>query len=395
MLATAQELGWRIRRNHVFREIHGGDSVFDRPALTRLRRAAASGELGAVVFYHPDRFARSPVWIELIFTEMLHHQLRVAFVQGAAALSADTPEGYLLRYLSGYAAQTELQQHKERTARGKAARLGNGRCLVPCGRGPLYGYRFADLELRQVDGNVSKIIPKARYIVHDGEALVVRQMFKWVLAGWTARAITIELTRRRVPPQRSQVWSRSTVRKLLRDASYIGEGYAHKHKVVKVRRGGQTKTIVVSSPREEWVPYAKGVIPPIVDRATFEMAQAKIRKAGAVNTCANPEKYLLRGGFVLCGLPGCGSAMVVETKRNEGRHTPSASYMCNKAAHGTDLPVEDRRSGMQKIALRCRILDAAVWTRVLRILDDPESVRPPAVRAAAGYGSDRVGPGGS
>jgi DNA invertase Pin-like site-specific DNA recombinase len=176
MLATAQELGWRIRRNHVFREIHGGESVFDRPALTRLRRAAASGELGAVVFHHPDRFARSPVWIELIFTEMLHHQVRVAFVQGGAALSADTPEGYLLRYLSGYAAQTELEQHKERTARGTAARLGPRRWRVAGGRGPLYGYRFADLELRDSNGKVSKITPKARYIVDDQEAQVVRHV---------------------------------------------------------------------------------------------------------------------------------------------------------------------------------------------------------------------------
>src|SRR6266566_766650 len=235
MLATAQELGWRIRRNHVFRETHGGESVFDRPALTRLRCAAATGDVRAVVFYHPDRFARSPVWMELIFKEMLHFQVRVTFVQGDAALGADTSDGYLLRYLSGYAAQTELEQHKERTARGKTARLGNGRCLVPCGRGPLYGYRFADLELQHPDGNASKIIPKARYVVHDDEAQVVRQMFKWLLAGWTARAITIELTRRRVPPRRSRVWSRSTVQKMLRDASYCGEGHAHKHKVVKVR----------------------------------------------------------------------------------------------------------------------------------------------------------------
>src|SRR5438876_4359150 len=300
MLTRAQELGLRIRRNHIFLETCGGESVFDRPALTRLRRAAASGELGAVVFYHPDRFARSPVWIELIFTEMLHHQVRIAFVQGGAALSADTPEGHLLRYLSGYAAQTELEQHKERTARGKTARLGNGRCLVPCGRGPLYGYRFADLEQQHPDGNASKIIPKARYVVHDDEAQVVRQMFKWLLAGWTARAITIELTRRRVPPRRSRVWSRSTVQKMLRDASYCGEGHAHKHKVVKVRCGGQTKNMVVPRPREEWVPYAEGVIPPIIDRATFETAQAILRTKAeaAVNTCANPEKYLLRGGFV-------------------------------------------------------------------------------------------------
>jgi hypothetical protein len=109
----------------------------------------------------------------------------------------------------------------------------------------------------------------------------------------------------------------------------------------------------------------------------------RAKAIGAVNASANREKYLLRGGFVLCGLPGCGSAMIVETKRNEGRHTPSARYMCNKAPHGTDLPVEDRRPGMQKIAIRCRILDGAVWKRVLRVLDDPESVHQQFARLRA------------
>jgi hypothetical protein len=63
--------------------------------------AVASGQVGAVVFYHPDRFARSPAWIELVFKEMLHCRARVAFVQGDAEMAADTPEGYLLRSLNG------------------------------------------------------------------------------------------------------------------------------------------------------------------------------------------------------------------------------------------------------------------------------------------------------
>jgi hypothetical protein len=64
--------------------------------------------------------------------------------------------------------------------------------------------------------------------------------------------------------------------------------------------------------------------------------------------------------------------MIVETKLSDGRHTPAASYMCNKPRHGTDLPLEDRRPGMQKIAIRCRILDEAVWDRVQLVVNNPE-----------------------
>ena len=77
--------------------------------MTRLRRAVAGGEIAAVVFYHPDRFARSPVWLELVFQEFTYVGVRVAFVQGRAELSSDTPEGYLLRALN---AQGEFRRRK-------------------------------------------------------------------------------------------------------------------------------------------------------------------------------------------------------------------------------------------------------------------------------------------
>src|SRR5947209_2893234 len=130
MLAKARELGWRVRRSNIFRETHTGEDLFERPVLTRLRQKIARGEVEAVLFYDVDRFARDPVWIEMVTQECFHFGVQVAFVRGGEDLSRDTPEARILRMLRGFAAQTELGQIRERIARGKRARLEGGKRLT-------------------------------------------------------------------------------------------------------------------------------------------------------------------------------------------------------------------------------------------------------------------------
>src|SRR6266498_820962 len=145
MLDKARELGWRVRRSNIFREVFTGEALFERPVLTALRAKVAQGDLEGVLFYDVDRFARDPVWIEMVTQECFHFGVQVAFVRGGEDLSKDTPEARILRMLRGYAAKTELGQIKERVARGHQARLDAGR-LKPCSTGPLYGYRYVDAD---------------------------------------------------------------------------------------------------------------------------------------------------------------------------------------------------------------------------------------------------------
>src|SRR5438876_1097871 len=86
MLEKARELGWRVRRANVFREIFTGEALFERPKLTQLRAKVAQGELEGVLFYDVDRFARDPVWIEMVTQECFHFGAQVAFVRGGEDL---------------------------------------------------------------------------------------------------------------------------------------------------------------------------------------------------------------------------------------------------------------------------------------------------------------------
>jgi DNA invertase Pin-like site-specific DNA recombinase len=82
MLVRAHELRWRIRKRHVFTETHTFEDLFERPALTRLRQAIARGDVVGMLIFDCDRFARDPVWIEMVTQEALHFGATVAFVIG-------------------------------------------------------------------------------------------------------------------------------------------------------------------------------------------------------------------------------------------------------------------------------------------------------------------------
>src|SRR5207302_1635592 len=83
-------LGWRVHDSNVFTETYTGEDLFERPALTRLHQAVARGDVQAVLFYEVDRFARDPIWIEMVTQECIHFGAQVAFVRGGDDLGQDT-----------------------------------------------------------------------------------------------------------------------------------------------------------------------------------------------------------------------------------------------------------------------------------------------------------------
>src|SRR5579859_44392 len=367
MLAKARELGWRVRRANIFRETHTGEDLFERPVLTRLRQRVARGDIEAVLFYDVDRFARDPVWIEMVTQECFHFGAQVAFVRGGDDLSRDTPEARVLRMLKGYAAKTELGQIKERVARGHRARLDAGR-LKPCSTGPLYGYRYVDAD--RPDPGKRNPAPKVRYVVDEDLASIVRRIFTWATLGWTIRAIAFELMRRGIPGPRGPEWSPSMVKKMLNETAYYGEAYANRYKLVRVRHGEQMVRRKVLRPPEEWVRYPEGVVPPIIDQQTFDAAKQlrEGNKRTSARRLADPEKYLLRSGFVFCG--ECGDRLYVH--RQSPGYGQRTSYWCTSRNHGHDLPPEQRRRNGVQVAIRADTLDTAVWERVVDLLDNPD-----------------------
>ncbi len=116
--------------------------------------------------------------------------------------------------------------------------------------------------------------------------------------------------------------------------------------------------------------YPEGVVPPIIDQQTFDAAKQlrDANKRTSARRCVDPEKYLLRGGFVFCG--DCGDRLYVY--RQSPGYGQRTSYWCTSRKRGRDLPLEQRRRNGVQVVIRADTLDSAVWGCVVDLLDNPD-----------------------
>src|SRR4051812_31338836 len=137
--AYALAHGYSVDDADVYREVFTGVELWERPQLSRLRDVTRRHEVGVVIAYAIDRLARDPVHLGVVLSEAEHAGVPVEFVTEPIDAS---PEGQLIRFVRGYAAKVEHEKIKERTWRGKMARVADGKPLV--GPKAPYGYQWAD-----------------------------------------------------------------------------------------------------------------------------------------------------------------------------------------------------------------------------------------------------------
>jgi len=163
--------GYLVDEAHVYRDVYTGTELWERPQLTKLREAIRQEAVSGVITYAIDRLCRDPVHLGVVHSKTEYHGIAVDFVSEPLD---NTPEGQLIRFVRGYAAKVEAEKIRERSIRGKRARVEAGH-LHRYG-GELYGYR------RNKGAGVRE--------VYEPEAAVVRQIFAWyVRQGWSIKAI--------------------------------------------------------------------------------------------------------------------------------------------------------------------------------------------------------------
>jgi DNA invertase Pin-like site-specific DNA recombinase len=67
--AYAARHGLVVSEPHVYREVHTGAELWQRPLLTRLRAAMRWREVDAVVVHAIDRLSRDPVHLGVVLSE--------------------------------------------------------------------------------------------------------------------------------------------------------------------------------------------------------------------------------------------------------------------------------------------------------------------------------------
>ena len=245
----ANQAGYVITPSDVLQEVASGVSL-DRPQLNRVRLMVATGQVGALFAYSPDRLSRDPVDLSVLMGEFASHGVEVHFVQGPLAAA---PKAESIDAVVRLAADLERSDQRERTVRGMDAVARSGRMPTGSHSHP-FGYRFdADAMKRVFD---------------EAEAPVVKRVFDLYAEGLEVGEIVEKCNAEGVKMRTGKPWTHADIRKILTTTSYVGLDYYGKTSSV----GGGKR---VAKPKEEWIEI-RGYTPALVSEALFEKVQERL-----------------------------------------------------------------------------------------------------------------------
>jgi site-specific DNA recombinase len=362
----AQQHQWPLTTEQIYKDDGYSGARLDRPALDRLRDAAANGAFDVVLITSPDRLARRYAYQVWLLEELERAGVQVIFLERPPT---GDPQDVLVIQIRGVVAEYERTVIADRMRRGRLAALRAGQ-LVPW-TVPPFGYRQDPIRPRDPAG----------LQIDEDAAHVVRQIFTWYIEdGLTLYGVAQRLIDRGVPtPSGRPYWNPSSVRKILMNATYRGMAYGNQKQMVPAKRrhpllgresrgeGGESYRL---RPVEEWI----GVpVPCLIDEARFELAQARLQQNQQWATRNTRGEYLLRR---LLSCRWCGLAMNVW---NNGRY---AYYRCR----GMDvLANRGRREPCHARQIPTARIDALVWDDLRQLLSEPAVLQDAVQRFREGW----------
>ena len=358
--------GFQFEPDHAYVDDgHSGASLL-RPALERLRDAAAAGTVERIYVLAPDRLARRYAHQVLLIEEFRRCGAEVVFLNRPIG---GTPEDDLLLQVQGVIAEYERARILERSRRGRrhAARSG----LVSAFTGAPFGYRYVP---RDHGGGT------ARFEVIEDEARVVRLIFAWVgCERLSLREVCRRLDQAGCPRRNGAArWYASTIHGMLENPAYIGRAmYGRTHYLpprprLRPLRGhpqpSAHATTRVAAPCEEWIAVP---VPALVDEAVFEAAQAQL----AENRKRKRDRQLglrwLLQGLTVCRR--CGYAYYGKTAPRS-RHDRAQGELRYYRCIGADGCRFGGTAVCDNHQVRADRLEAAVWEQVRGLLSEPARV---------------------
>jgi site-specific DNA recombinase len=295
-LAFCKQKGYEVVNR--FSETYSGLTI-ERPELNRLRDLIRNNEIDVLVIYCLDRLSRNATHGVIIRDELDQHHVLLESVTEDIDKS---PLGEAITYLRGTFAQIEAEKIRERTMRGKQARLKEGKLPHGTGKG-IYGYDWHK--------------ETGRRSINESEAKVVQKIFTMILKGYSFNKIAIEFNNLKIKSKSGSLWHPLTIRRIATNETYTGKTYSCKTK--RVARGK-----VIARPVSEWVSLPN-ITPPIITEEMFKRVQDAILKHKQEHTPNHNAVYLLTG-FAKCSK--CGTGLIGTTLTDKKRGYIYRYYQC-------------------------------------------------------------------
>ncbi len=294
----------------------------DRPGLSKLRQDAKAKKFDVVLVYKTDRFSRSlPQVVRLVLEEF--QQLDIGFKSITEPYDTTQPSGRILFANLAAFADFEREQIRERHVRGKRSLAAKGKVMQ---RWQPYGY--------------AKDPITKDWVVNKEEAKNYHLMVNLSLKkNLSCLQIARKLTSLGIPTKRQKhiAWTKGAVKKILKHFVYKGQGY-----------------------------YANVTfpIPPLISEKDWNLVQEGFKKRRLAPKSKVKHEFLLRG-LMICK---CGMRFYCEPSSPPPSKKTRACYRCysQKAAHGKSCGTPN---------MRREPVENWVWTRILRVIAHPSSVK--------------------
>ncbi|MBU4311922.1 MAG: recombinase family protein, partial [Candidatus Omnitrophica bacterium] len=261
-----------------------GRSKKDRRGFLQILEDTKSGlfkryGVEVVLYWATDRLARNTLNALEIQDELEEYGITLYSVSERYDLSTDS--GRIQFIMCSMFAEERSNQISRDTKRGMKQKAMRGEYGCPV---PPIGYKRENKDL----------------VIDEGEAKVVKLIFKLASEGMNAYSIARKLNQRGLATQRGNRWTRKVVAQILRNRLYIGE-------IVYGRSYTTRKGKKIVRPKKEWV-IIQGKHQGFIKKELFEKVQRFMdERAGDKNFIGQRKSfYLLSGlGILKCG---CGSA---------------------------------------------------------------------------------------
>ena len=177
-----------------------------------------------------------------------------------------------------------------------------------------------------------------------------------------------------MPPSTPAVWHVECVRGILTNETYIGTMFYGKRQRIAGKGDPNKKTRWRTVPREEWIPIP---VPPIIDRSTFDAAQARLIVNAQTSRRNRKYEYLLVGGRLKCG--PCGRSM---PGYQNGRGV--RAYRCSLHAYQAQARPHIRRS------ITALPIEQTIWKSVETVLSNPTLIAQELERRQSGTSAQQA-----
>lgn len=216
----ARRHGYEVKPDLVFSDaaISGKDEALDKRAgYHDLLRAWDARDFDAVVVDELSRLTRGGIELALLHERVDRSRVRLITADG---IDSSQPSWSLVFNVQGAVAQQARRETRHRVVRGMLGQLERGYMIADAP----FGYRAV------VDCGPDGKPIGTRWEVEDGEAAIVRTMYRMRRDGASYMAIARWLNRQGVPPPRKArragqkpFWRQSSVHRLLRNRIYAGQ----------------------------------------------------------------------------------------------------------------------------------------------------------------------------